>query len=73
MFFRDIILYNRNTLTIYEVYDVLLSKKKMKELVFGSKAHEKGLVGRDGYVRGRSKSNYRDKICKLQEKGAHQI
>lgn len=33
MTFRDIILYSYDTLTIDEVYDALLSKKKMKHFV----------------------------------------
>lgn len=44
MHFRDIILYSRDTLIIYEVYDALYSKEKMKHLVVDSEAHGEGFV-----------------------------
>ena len=47
--FRDTILYSRDTLTLDEVSDALLSKEKMKQLVVGSEAQAEGLV-----VRGRT-------------------
>ena len=46
--FRDTILYSLNTLTLNEVYEALLSKEKMKQLIVGPKAHEDSL-----FVRGR--------------------
>lgn len=66
--FRDIILYNHDTFTIDEVYDALLSKKKMKHLVDRVESQAEGLV-----VRGRThdrnygenmkgKSKYKNKL-----------
>ena len=46
--FRDTISYNRDTLTLNEVYEALFSKKKMKRLIVGHEAQEDRL-----FVRGR--------------------
>ena len=74
--FRDTILYSRDTLTLNEVYQSLLSKEKMKRLIVGPQAHEDSL-----FVRGRpqeknygeeqrkrSKSRNSNKICKYCKK-----
>ena len=42
--FRNIILYSCDTLTLEEVFDVLFSNEKMKQLMVGSKAQAKGFV-----------------------------
>ena len=47
--FRDTILYNRDTLTLNEVYEALFSNEKMKQLIVRSEAH-----GDSPFVRGRS-------------------
>lgn len=48
--FRDTILYNRETLTVENVYDALFSKEKIKHLVGATSRDEKILVfhGDDG-------------------------
>ena len=45
--FKDMILYNRDTLTLNKVYEVLFSKKKMKQLIVGHEAQEDRLFVRD--------------------------
>ena len=62
------ILYNRNTLALDEVYDVLFSKEKIKHLVVGFKARAEGLI-----VQGRthdktSIGNVTDKTCRYYKK-----
>ena len=51
--FRDTILYSRDTLTLDEVYDVLFSNEKMKQLVVESEARGEGLS-----VRGRPQARF---------------
>lgn len=70
---RDTILHSYDTLTIDKVYDVLFLKEKMRQFVFGSKAHEEGLVVHGGYVRDKLKSNYSNKIRIIARKWAHHI
>ena len=44
--FRDMILYSRNTLTLNEVYEILFSKEKMKQLIVGHEVHGDSLFER---------------------------
>lgn len=76
---RDTILYSRDTLTVEEVYDVLLSKEKIRHLSGRFGNHAKGLVvrrrnqdrnlGRN--IRGRSKSRHAEKTCYYYKKKMH--
>lgn len=66
--FIDTIFYIRDTLTIEEVYDALFSKKEVKNFV-GYEAYGDDVVD-SGYVRGRSKFDFSNQICKYcQKKG----
>ena len=61
--FRDTILYSLDTLTLNEVYEALLSKEKMKQLIVRPKAHEDSL-----FVRGRpQKKNYGEEQRKMSK------
>ena len=44
--FRDTILYSRDNLTLYEVYEALFSKDKMKQLIVRPEAHGDSLFVR---------------------------
>ena len=45
--FRDTILYNRDTLTLNEVYEALFSKEKLKQLIVGPEAQGDSLFVHD--------------------------
>ena len=76
--FRDTILYNRGTLTLNEVYEVLFSKEKMKQLIIGLKAKGDSLLrgrpkeknfGDEQIIRSKSKNS--NKICNYCKKKGH--
>ena len=81
--FRDTILYSRDTLTLDEVYDVLFSNEKMKQLVVGSESQAEGLFvrgrpqerfsGDEHRVRSKSKNESRnaEKTCNYCKKKGH--
>ena len=77
--FKGAILYCSDTLTLEEVFDVLFSKEKMKQLVVGTMTQVEGLVIRgrtrernsSGDARGRSKSSNKDKTCRYCKKKEH--
>lgn len=80
MTFRDTILYSRDTLTIVEVYNALVSKEKIKHVVIILENEVESLVIRGksldknlgGNMKGMSKPIYREKVCHfLQKEGTH--
>lgn len=70
MSFRDPILYSRDTITIEEVHNGPFSKEKIKHLIEFD-AQGEGLIVHSGYERGRSKSNFNNKICNYYKKNGH--
>lgn len=65
MTFRNTIFYNRDILTVEEIYDYLLSKEKM-HLVRGSASQAEDLV-----IRGRSQDKNLDRNIKARSESRH--